>query len=235
MGAINLKGSRVIDLSQAIEPGIPVPVGFPGPQFEMFLSQQDGDVANVEMLQMTLNTATHCDAPYHFFSNLKRIDEIEPDYLIGPAVVVDLTTKSGSEPIEVEDFLRWEACTNESIQPDDIVLLHSGHSNNWKLDQDANAYWENGWPYLTREAIEYLVSKSIRAVGVESFDPDWVNPNDLSSAEFPTHRTFLPKGIMIIENLTNLDKIPSTRCQIIALPLKLKGCSGSPLRVIALV
>ena len=83
--------------------------------------------------------------------------------------------------------------------------------------------------------MDYLAEKPIRAVGVESFDPDWVNPEDLTTAAFPTHRTFLPRGIYIIENLTNLDKIPAARCHIIALPLKLKGCSGSPVRVIAIV
>ncbi len=70
---------------------------------------------------------------------------------------------------------------------------------------------------------------------MESFDPDWVDPHDLSTAAFPTHRTLLPRGICILENLTNLDQIPAPRCPLIALPLKLKGCSGSPVRAIAIV
>ena len=83
--------------------------------------------------------------------------------------------------------------------------------------------------------MDYLASKPIRAIGVESFDPDCVDLEDLSSAQFSAHRAFLPRGILIIENLTNLDQIPGTRCQIIALPLKLTGCSGSPVRVVAVV
>jgi len=235
MSDINIKGTKVIDLSQAIEPGIPVPVGFPGPQFEMFLSQEKGDIANVELLKLSIHTATHCDAPYHFFSELSTVDDLSPDCLIGPAVVVDMTDKQGSAPVEAADITKWEVHTGETIQPGDVVLLHTGHSQNWKLGEAASAYWENGWPFMTRDAVDYLASKPIRAVGVESFDPDWVDPNDLASADFPTHRTFLPKGIYIIENLTNLDKIPGTRCQIIALPLKIKGASGSPVRVIAVV
>jgi len=235
MGNIHIKGTRVIDLSQTVEPGIPIPVGVPGPQFELFRSQAKGDVANVELLKMSTHTATHCDAPFHFFSELRHVDELPPECLIGPAVVVDMTHKQGSVPIEAEDFEKWEAERGEKIQPGDALLLHTGHSRNWKLGEAASAYWEKGWPYLTSGAVHYLASKPIRAIGVESFDPDWVDPRDLSSAQFPAHRTFLAQGILVIENLTNLDKIPGTRCQIIALPLKLKGCSASPVRVVAVV
>lgn len=235
MPNINIQGSRVIDLSQTIEADIPVPVGFPGPRLETFLSQAKGDVANVEILTMGLHTATHCDAPFHFFSELRHVDELPPDCLIGPAIVVDMLDKQGSVALEADDFRRWEAEHHLSIQPNDIVLLHTGHAQHWRTGDEASAYWEHGWPHLARSAVDYLAEKPIKAIGVESFDPDWVDLNNLASAEFPAHRTFLPKGIFIIENLTNLDKIPERRCQIIALPLKIKGGSGSPVRVIAVV
>ncbi len=232
---IDIKGTRVIDLSQTIEPSIPTPVGMPEPRIDIFLSQRQGDIANVELVQMSVHASTHCDAPYHFFSELRRVDELEPGCLIGPAVVVDMTCKAGSVPIEARDLLRWESDSGESIQAGDIVLLHTGHSQHWKVGDSGSGYWEAGWPYLAPGAVDYLASKPIRAIGVESFDPDWVDLKDLSSAQFSAHRTFLPRGILIIENLTNLDRIPGERCQIIALPLKLKGCSGSPVRVIAVV
>jgi kynurenine formamidase len=232
---IAITGSEVIDLSQAISAEIPVPVGVPAPRVDEFLSQEKGDVANVEILAMGVHAGTHVDAPYHFFSDLQRVDELPPDCLIGPAVVVDMTDKEGSVAIEAADLWRWESAAGEAIRPDDIVLLHTGHSKNWRRGEAASAYWENGWPHLARSAVDYLASKPIRAIGVESFDPDWVDLGDLKSAEFPTHRTFLPKGILVIENLTNLDLIPGTRCCVIALPLKIEGASGSPLRVVAIV
>ena len=235
MSRFDIKANRVIDLSQAVEPDIPVPLGFPGPQFEVFLSQGKGNIANVELITMSLHTATHCDAPYHFFSELQTIDQMPPDCLIGPAIVIDMTDKTGNVPIEAEDLKEWEKRSDEVIRPGDIVLLHTGHSKNWQPGAAAAAYWENGWPYVSSSAADFLASKPIRALGVESFDPDWVDLHNLASAEFATHRTFLRKGILIIENLTNLDQIPSVRCYVIALPLKLKGCSGAPTRVIALV
>lgn len=235
MNKIHISGNRVIDLSQTLEPGIPVPVGFPGPQRDIFLSQANGDIANVEILSFSVHSATHCDAPYHFFSQLKCVDELPPDCLIGSAVVVDLTSKNGNEPIEAADIQAWEQHSGEAIKAKDIVLLHTGHSAKWQSGENAAAYWENGWPYLARSAVDYLAGKPIRAIGVESFDPDWVDLNDLASAEFAAHRTFLPRDIYIIENLTNLDQIGAARCHIIALPLKLGQCSGSPVRVIAIV
>ena len=234
MTAINIKGTKIIDLSQAISPDIPVPVGFPAPHLETFLSQEAGDIANVEILTLGLHAGTHMDAPYHFFSEERRVDELPVDCLIGPAVVVDLTGKRGNVAIEAQDLRQWENVSRTPIQAGDIVLLHTGHSRNWIKGEGASAYWECGWPHLARSAVDYLASKPIKAIGVESFDPDSVDLNNLAAAEFPAHRSFLPKGILVIENLTNLDQIPGNRCFVIALPLKIEGASGSPLRVIAI-
>jgi kynurenine formamidase len=104
MNDIYIQGTTVIDLSQAIEPGIPVPAGFPAPQIEVYLSQERGDVANAELLTMSVHAGTHVDAPYHFFSSLRTVDELAPGCLIGPAVVVDMTAKRGSAAIEAEDL-----------------------------------------------------------------------------------------------------------------------------------
>lgn len=187
---------------------------------------------------MGLRAGTHVDAPFHFFSGLQTIDEIAPDCLIGPAGIVNLTEKKGSVPIEAEDLDKWGSTTGERIRSGDAVLLHTGHSRYsryWTLGESGKEFWMHGWPYMTHSCVDYLINKQIRLIGVESMDPDLVYPNDLTTAEFSAHRTFLRKGILIIENLTNLEKVPDRRCQLIAVPLKLKGCSGSPVRVLAVV
>jgi len=235
MANISITGSRIIDLSQTIEPGIPLPVGFPSPEIDFFVSQSKGDVINVEKVAMGMHCATHMDAPYHFFKDLQTVDQVPPDCLIGPAVVVDLTNKIGCVPIEAEDIQNWEDKTGIKINAGDGVLLRTDHSKKWKLGDAGDDFWKHGWPYLTRSAVDYLVEKQIRMIGVESMDLDHVDPFDLSKAEFPAHRTFLPKGIYIVENLTNLDLIPGSRCQLIAVPLKFKGASGSPVRVLAVI
>lgn len=234
MTDINITGTEIIDLSQTIASDIPVPPGFPVPRIDIHKSQAAGDVSNVEILTLGVHVGTHVDAPYHFFSELRTVDSLAPDCLIGPAVVVNMTDKEGNVPIEAGDLKRWETSVGEHICPGDIVLLYTGHSQHWQLGVAASAYWENGWPHLAPSAVDYLASKPIRALGVESFDPDRVDLTDPASAAFPTHRTFLPQGILILENLTNLHQIPGARCHIIALPLKIKGASGSPVRVVAI-
>jgi arylformamidase len=235
MPKIDVRGTRVIDLSQPIAADIPVPPAFAPPELRTIASQVQGSVSNVEQLTLILHEGTHVDAPYHFFSDLPTVDELPPDCLIGPAVVVDLTDRRGDVAIEARDIKQWETAVGEAIRPGDTVLLHTGHSRHWQAGESGRAYWANGWPHLARSAVEYLAAKPIKAIGVETFDPDRVDLDDMASAEFLTHRTFLPRGILVIENLTCLDQIPAVRCQIIALPLKIAGASGSPVRVIAVV
>jgi kynurenine formamidase len=232
---INIQGTRIIDLSQTLEPDIPKPVKFPDPSLEFFRRIDSGDVVNVEKITFCPHSGTHIDAPFHFIEGGKTVEEIPPEVVIGPAVVVDLRHMIGSAPIEREDIQKWENVTGEKICAGDAVLLMTNFSKLWKTGKEGDAFLTSGWPYITRSVAQYFLELKIRLVGVESMDLDLIDPFDLSTSEFIGHRTFLPNGIYIIENLTNLDKIGSTRCQIIATPLKIKGGTGSPLRVIAVV
>lgn len=235
MSEILISGNRVIDLSQVIEPEMPIPAAFPVPPFEVLISQSAGSHCNVESIHFFSHSGTHFDSPYHFFSNLDSVDRLPVENLIGPAIVVDMSDRKGSVALEAQDFMDWEQSSGETILASDIVLLRTDHSKNWRPGSQKAAYWQDGWPYLARGAAEYLVNKQIKALGVESFDPDSVDLQNLGEAEFPAHCLLLAKGILILENLTNLDQIPTRRCMVIALPVKFKGCSASPLRVIAVV
>lgn len=233
---INIKGTRVIDLSQTLEPDIPKPIGFPDPKSEFFSSIAEGKVINAEKLSFCPHSGTHIDAPYHFFNDLITIDEMPPECILGPAVVIDLRYKKhGFDPIERSEIEEWEKNNGETIRKGDAVLLMTGFSKLWKKGKEGEKFLTNGWPYITKSVADYFVEKSIRLIGVESMDLDLIDPYDLAKAEFIGHKTFLSKGIYIIENLTNLDKIGSTRCSIIATPLKIKGGTGSPIRLIAIV
>jgi len=227
--------SRVIDLSQSLGPGIPVFPGFPDPLFESMLAQSRGDVANVEILHFVPHSGTHMDAPYHFFSNLRHVDELPSDCLIGPGIVVDLSAKKGCVAIEGEDIQAWESAAGQSIRAGDIVLLRTDHYKTWQLGPQGDAFWKNGWPYLAHSAVDYLAGKNIKALGVETFSPDMELPEEGTPIDRSSHHIFLPRGILVMECLAHLDEIPAPRCLVIALPLKLAGGSGSPVRVVAIV
>lgn len=231
---IQLKGEKVIDLSQTIETDIPGPVGFPNPELNFFRKIADGDVINVESIEMGLHCCTHMDAPYHFMEDGITIEKVAPDCMLGSAVIVDLRHLRGSVPIEADDIQTWENKTGETIKEGDAVLLMTDFSKLWKVGPGNKEFLETGWPYMTKSAAQYLTEKRIRLIGVESMDLDLIDPYDLSKSEFVGHRTFLSHGIYIVENLVNLDQIPATRCDIIATPLKIKGGTGSPIRMIAL-
>lgn len=232
---ISLKGEKVIDLTQMIEKDIPGPVGFPNPELTFLKKMERQDIINVESITMGLHCGTHIDAPYHFLEDGITIEQVDPACILGSAVVVDLRHKTGSVPIEREDFEKWEEETGEYIRKNDGVLLMTDFSKLWKVGEGRNVFLESGWPYMTESAAKYLLEKKVRLVGVESMDLDLIDPYDLSTSEFVGHRTFLANGIYIIENLTNLDMIGRNRCDIIATPLKIKGGTGSPVRVLALV
>ncbi len=164
------------------------------------------------------------------------MEQIPPEAFVGPAVVVDLRHMLGENPIQRQDIEKWENDTGETIQEGDVVLIMSDFSKYWKVGPESDVFMKSRWPYMTKSSADYLLSKKIRLIGVESFDIDIVDPyGDLTKEEFIGHKTFLPNGIYVVENLTNLDQIQSNRCFLITTPLKMKGGSGSNLRAIAIV
>lgn len=231
----SIQGNRIVDLSQLIEKDIPGPVGFPNPQLSFFRTIKGGDVINVESIELGLHCCTHIDAPYHFMEEGITIDQVPPEIILGSAVVVDLRHKKGSVPIEAQDIMEWEEKSKEYIRRGDGVLLMTEFSKLWKVGEGNKEFLESGWPYIARSAAQYLLEKKIRLIGVESMDLDLVDPYDLSKSEFVGHRTFLANGIYIVENLKNLDMIQANRCDIVGTPLYIKGGTGSPIRMLALV
>lgn len=239
MAKYQIRGDRVIDLSQTIESDIPKPVGFPNPQMKLFKElHKENSVVNAETWTFCPHAAgTHIDAPWHFLDGTATIDEIDPAVIIGSAVIVDMRYKRDKDyAIERFDIEEWEKKSGEMIREGDAVLFMTDFSRLWGVTPKARKeFLERQWPYMTRSSVEYLLEKRIRLVGVESMDLDYIDPYDLASAEFVGHKTFLGNGIYIIENLKNLDQIGKTRCDIVATPLKLKRGTGSPVRVLAII
>lgn len=223
---------RVVDLTRPVEDGMPVPVGFPPVRVRQFLSREAGDVANVEILETSVHAGTHVDAPAHMLDDAPTIDDVDPLSLCGPAVVVDVRTPGGWMPVEDTHLVAFEQRTGERIESGDAVLLRTGHGRTW---EDATAYMTSGWPYLTTSAIDLLLERRVRALGVECPDPDRVDQRDLASATFECHRRLLGAGVHIIENLARLDELPAGRVELLALPMRFGGGSGAPLRVLALL
>ena len=225
----SLERRKIIDLTQVFEPGMPIMPALPPPAMWPVLRQDEGDYVNANVIQYCEHSGTHIDSPAHFVKGGTTLESLPLDSLMGPAVVLNLADKQGDVSIDASDLEDAQRAASP-IESGDVVLLRTGHSFLWDVKPRSRAFIEGGWPYLNERAADYLLRAGIRALGVETPDPD-----RLGSTEFPTHYALLPAGIPIIENLCNLDQIGVARCDFIALPLKVRDGTGGPCRALALV
>ena len=184
---------------------------------------------------------THIDSPIHFAQGKQTLDEIPLERLIGPAVVIDVTQNALSDPdyqIGVKDFTDWKS-KNGPIPDGSIVLLNTGYAKYWPDrvkymgtdKRDGEAVKNLHFPGLDPKAAKWLVeNRNINAIGLDTPSIDYGQ-----SQLFESHRILFKENIPAFENVANLDKLPPKGAIIIALPMKIKGGSGGPLRIIAML
>ena len=184
---------------------------------------------------------THMDAPVHFAQGSQSADQVPLENLVGPALVIDVTaasTQDANYQVTVADFENWEK-QNGPIEPNAIVLIRTGFSQFWPdaakylgtAERGAAAVPKLHFPGLHPDAATWIVSsRPIKAIGIDTASIDYGQ-----STAFESHRTLYARNIPAFENLTSLDRLPARGASIIALPMKIKGGSGAPLRAIAIL
>lgn len=184
---------------------------------------------------------THLDSPVHFAKGRLSVDQLPLDQLIGPAVVVDVTSKCANNPdylVSVADFQEWER-KNGKLANGVIVLLRTGFGKYYPDkkkylgtdERGADAVPKLHFPGLDPEAARWLTqNRSIKAIGLDTASIDRGQ-----STLFESHRTLFDKNIPAFENVANMDQLPVKGFSVIALPMKIKGGSGGPLRIIAIL
>lgn len=184
---------------------------------------------------------THIDAPIHFAEKGQTVDEIPLEKLIGPAIKIDVSSKTYNNSdylIKIDDLLEWENSERIKIPNGSIVLLETGFSKYYpdKIkymgtdERGEDAVKNLHFPGLSKEAAKWLVEKrDINAIGIDTPSIDYGQ-----SEYFESHVILLSQNIPAFENLTNLDKLPNIGFEIIALPMKIQGGSGAPLRIVAI-
>ena len=213
---------KVIDLTITISENIPAFPGSPQPNFINWESiEKDG--YNLELLFLSTHTGTHIDAPYHFVKKGQKIDQIMTKRLVTEAILIKIR-KGSDQAITKADIQKFEK-KYEKIDDGSTVIFHTG----WQKNLKKRSYFLKN-PGLTISAAKYLALKKINLVGIDS-------PSiDLGKDEkFSVHHILAKNGILIVENLANLEKIHSGKFHLIVAPLKLKNATGSPVRAIALV
>lgn len=184
---------------------------------------------------------THLDAPVHFAEGRHAADEIPLDNLIGPAVVIRVIEQARADrnyQFAVADILAWEK-RNGQIPDNCILLIDSGSSKFWPdkekyigtAERGADAVKKLKFPGIHPDAARFLVEKrKIRAVGLDTPSIDYGG-----STNFESHQILYEKNIPGFENVANLDQMPEKGAYVVALPMKIRGGSGGPLRIVAML
>lgn len=184
---------------------------------------------------------THLDAPIHFAENGQSVEEVPLEKLMGRAIKVDVSPKAAKNrdyQVGLKDLLAWEE-ENGKIPAKSIVLLETGYAQYYPdkaqylgtEERGAAAVKDLHFPGLDPEAAQWLVDhRDIHAIGIDTPSIDYGQ-----SKNFESHVILLGKNIPVFENVASLMALPAKGFQVIALPMKIKGGSGAPLRIIAVV
>jgi len=213
---------KIIDLTLTVSDKIPTFPGSPQPNFIPWENIKE-DGYNLELLFLSSHTGTHIDAPHHFLEKGGKIHEISLEKLVSEAVLIKSKKNSG-ESITKTDIQKFEK-NHGKIEDFSSIIFYTG----WQRNLQKKYYFTKN-PGLSVSAAKYLASKKISLVGIDSPSID-VGVD----SKFSVHQIFAKKGMLIVENLANLDKIKSSKFHLVVLPLKLKNATGSPVRAIAFV
>ena len=228
--AERLRGLRWVDLSHTLEEGIPAWPTHARFGKTLYEDYAAGDVARHYGLTMDEHTGTHVDAPLHFIPDGPAhygVDEVPLERLVVRAATIDAKDLGPDGLLGADPIRAWEG-QHGPIRSGDGVLIHYGWEDRWVTGPEGRRFLED-WPGLGGEAAEYLVERGVSLVGC-----DTVSVDAKASAETPAHLALLGSEVYVAENLKNLGGLPPF-CLFIALPLKIRGGSGSPVRAVALV
>lgn len=239
---VDLGASRLVDLTHSFDERT---IFWPTSPTSFELQQlargrtDGGYFYSANALSMPEHGGTHLDAPIHFAEGRHTAEQIPLDRLIGPAVVIDVSAQAGRDPdyrLTRADVLAFEQA-HGPIPAGSIVLLRTGWSRYWP---DRRRYLGDDtpgdasrlhFPSYGADAARLLVEE--RGVGVLGADVASIDHGQ--SRDFLVHRIAAARNVPGLENLTNLDALPPTGAIVVALPMKIEGGSGGPLRAIAIV
>lgn len=215
---------RLVELAHVIEDGMPVYPGLPSPVVGAHLDHEGsreryGGEAEFFFgtIQMTGNTGTYVDSPFHRYRDGDDLAGVPLDRLVDlPGIVVDCSGAS-SRALDVE------------LPAGDLaghaVLVRTGWDERWGTD----AYWEPG-PHLARASVDRLVDARVALVGV-----DFWNADDVDEPSRPVHSRLLAGGITIVEHMCDLGALPASGFRFFAPVLRIEGGASFPVRAFALI
>lgn len=228
--------SQVSDLTHTLSPEFPTFGGSPGIAYDkLFDIAKDG--YNLYSLTINEHTGTHLDAPLHFSTDGASVDELPVESLVIPLAIVDIRARAAEDrdtQLTPDDLTAWIAA-NGPIPDRACVAMNSGWSDKVNTEEfrGADPARPGGlhFPGFHVEAVQMLLEETnAAAIGVDTLSLDYGQ-----SADFATHYTWLPAGRYGIECLAGLDALPTTGATLVVGAPKVKGGTGGPARIFAMV
>jgi arylformamidase len=213
---------RVIDLSHRLAPGKQrFLLETNSRSVEEYLPQYrvpKGQWYIMTDVQACTHVGTHVEAPYHALQNGTQVADLDLCSLIGPAAVVDFSDKRADQPIRQGEMIDRASHLEEG----DILLIRTGLSRHYLTQKYRR-------PYLETEAVDWLIERGIKALGIDcsGFENRSENNHEIN------HRKLLGSGILIIEDMNNLDRLKEKRVFFMSLPLPIEGLDACWIRPIA--
>lgn len=217
-----MSGQRVIDLSHPLSVAT---TPWPGsPKMELThldraeLSTPSERHSNCTRVGINIHFGTHMDAPFHFVSSGKTIDQVPLGWTYGMATKVLLQGKGPGTQITRQDLLPW----SKSLRQTRKAILQTGWAAHWTRPD----FFDN-YPVVTPDAAAFLVECGVHLVGMEMPSVDYA-PHD-------THMVLLGGECLIVESLRGLEQIPTEEFLFSATPLCFESLDGSPVRAVAII
>ena len=209
---------KITDLTHIICSDMPVFPGTEQPIFER-ANTLEKDGFQEAKITMYSHTGTHIDAPAHMLINGPYLDNLDIGHFVGNATILDFSNIN-IKLIDVDILKPFE----EKTRNVEFIILKTGWSKYWGDEK----YFKS-FPSLTVESAKWLSQFNLKGIGIDAISID-----DMDSTTFEIHKILMPKNILIIENLTNLDSVSNEFFILSILPLKNKDADGSPVRAISI-
>ncbi|MEP3479889.1 MAG: cyclase family protein [Fuerstiella sp.] len=208
--------TNIIDLSLTVSPDMP------GVEFETKYTVAEKGW-NARTLHLYSHSGTHMDSQFHFEAGPQTVDQISLNNCIGKAWLIPLDDLPPKTPITTKHL----GTLKEQISAGDALLLRTG----WSRHVNDPTYYRDNFQPISPELAEWMVATGIRMVGVEP--PSVADVNDLAAVTL-IHNILLSGQVIIVEGLTNLDKVRGPQCLFGALPIKIANGDGAPCRAFAI-
>lgn len=208
---------QTIDLSHFLKSGMPVYPGTEPPVIKEACTIVSNGFSE-RHISMFSHTGTHIDFPAHIFPAGKSLSDYSTDYFIGKALKFNLYPSRELNIGEIKQRI-------SVMGSPDFILFSGGWDKYWNSPD-----YFHGFPLPDKKLIEYVGSLGIRGIGI-----DCISIDSIDSTQLENHRLILSQGLIIIENLTYLHKLPDQLFDFICLPLKIEYGDGSPVRAVAII